>query len=128
MERLFSNFSRAHLKIFLGFYVVFAALTCFVLNAGTPSDRRDTPIIKATLGAVSGPFTGAIARHFQSCCWRFSLGLFPYCAVFLGVGLLFQPIPLPFPRIERGVRLMMWCIGLLGWFAGAPASFLHALS
>jgi hypothetical protein len=128
MHRLFHNFSRAHLYVFLGFYLAFAALTFFALNAGSASDRRENHIAAATIGAVSGPFTGAIARHFQSCCWRFSLTLFPYCALFLGAGVLSQIVSLPLKRFERTVRLTFWCIGLLGWFGGALVSFVHALS
>jgi len=128
MKRLFCNFTRTHLVLLLGFYVVFAAFTFFVLNAGTPSDRRDTPIICATIGAFSGPFTGAIARHYQSCCMQFSWGLFPFCASILGVGVVVQAVPLPFPQFERQMRIAMWCVGLFGWFAGIPVSFLHALS
>jgi hypothetical protein len=128
MRHLFRNFSRVHLYIFLGFYLAFAALTFFALNAGPESSRRERQIVAATLGAVSGPFTGAIARHFQSCCLQFSVMLFPYCALFLGAGLLAQIVPLPFQRFERKVRLTIWCIGLLGWFGGGLVSFLHALS
>jgi hypothetical protein len=128
MRRLFYNFGRVHLYIFLGFYLAFAALTFFALHAGSESDRRENPIAAATLGSVSGPFTGAIARHFQSCCWQFSLAVFPYCALFLGAGLLCQIIPLPFQRFEHTVRLTIWCIGLFGWFGGALVSLAHALS
>ena len=128
MQHLLHNFGRVHLYIFLGFYVVFAALSFFILNAGSESDRRENQITAATVGAVSGPFTGAIARHFQSCCWKFSLAIFPYCALFFGAGLLCQIIPLPFKRLEHTVRLTTWCIGLLGWFGGALLSFAHALS
>ena len=128
MQRLFHNFSRAHLYVFLGFYLAFAALTFFALNAGSESDRRENQIAAATLGAVSGPFTGAIARNFQSCCWHFSVTLFPYCAAFLGAGFVFQIVPLPFQRFERTFRLSIWCFGLLGWFGGVVVSFLHALS
>src|SRR6267378_6276699 len=105
MRRLFYNFGRVHLYIFLGFYLAFAALTFFALHAGSESDRRENPIAAATLGSVSGPFTGAIARHFQSCCWQFSLAVFPYCAAILGVGLLVQLVPLPFRQWNNLVRL-----------------------
>lgn len=122
------HFDRVHLYIFLGFYLVFAALTFLALNAGSESDRRENQIAAATLGAIFGPFTGAIARNFQSCCWQFSVTLFPFCALFLGAGVLFQMIPLPFRRFERPVRIALWGIGLLGWFGGALVSFGHALS
>lgn len=128
MKHLYRNFSRVHGYIFLGFYGGFAALTFLILNAGSEADRRGNQIVWATLGTVSGPFTGAIARHFQSCCWQFSAMLFPYCGFLLGAGLLAQMIPFPFQRFERGVRIAMWCLGLLGWFGGALVSFGHALS
>ena len=128
MRSFFHRFSRVHLRIFLGFYVAFAALTFFALASGSESDRRGYPIMAATLGVVSGPFTGAIARHLQSCCWQFSLALLPYCAASLGAGILFQCVPLPCRRFERAARLVLWCVGLLGWFGGALVSFAHALS
>jgi hypothetical protein len=128
MKPFLHKFDRVHLYIFLGFYLTFAVLAFLVLNAGSASDRRENQIAAATLGVVSGPFTGAIARSFQSCCWNFSLSIFPYCAAFLGVGVLSQVIPFPFHRFERPVRLTLWCIGLLGWFGGVLVSFLHALS
>lgn len=114
MRRLFNHFSRVHLYLFLGFYVAFAAVTFLALNAGSVSDRRENWIVAATLGAVSGPFTGAIARHFQSCCLQFSLSA-PDCVAF-GAGVLFQIVTLPFQRFARAARLTLWCLGLLGWF------------
>lgn len=128
MRHLFQHFRRAHLHVFQGFYVAFAVMTFFVLNAGSVSDRRENAIAAATTGVVSGPFTGAIARHFQSCCLEFSLSILPWCALVLGVGVLFQIVPLPFHRCARSTRLILWCLGLLGWFGGALVSFLHALS
>ena len=128
MQRLLQKFGRVHLYTFLGFYFAFSALTFIALSNGSESDRRENWILAATLGTISGPFTGAIARHLQSCCWQFSLTLFPYCATFLGVGIVSQLIPLPITRIERAVRLSLWCLGLLGWFGGVAVSFAHALS
>ncbi|HEU5125827.1 MAG TPA: hypothetical protein VFW05_17380 [Verrucomicrobiae bacterium] len=128
MQRFFNNFSRVHLYIFLGFYITFAALTFFTLDSGSDSERRENQIVGATFGVVSGPFTGAIARHFQSCCRQFSIALLPYCAAILGAGIFFQIVPLPFQRFERVVRITFWSIGLLGWFGGALVSFMHALS
>ena len=128
MRPLFQHFSRAHLRLFVGFYIVFGAVTFFILNSGTVSDRRENAIAVATVGVVSGPFTGAIARNCKSCCLAFSRSILPWCASFLGVGLLFPIVPLPFQRFARATRLSVWCVGLLGWFGGALVSFLHALS
>jgi len=126
--KLFSHFERRHGWILLGFYVVSVVLSLLVLLPGSLSGRGDSlsRSIAAALGAFSGPFTGAIARGFQRCCWEFSLGLFPFCGAVLGAGLLMQIIPLPVWH-QRTVRLTAWGIGLAGWFAGIPVSFLHAL-
>ena len=128
MRPLFRHFSLVHLYLFLGFYLVFAAVTFFVLNAGSVSDRRENAIAAATIGVVSGPFTGAIARHFQSCCLEFSFSVLPYSALILAAGVLFQVVPLPFQRFAQATRLTLWCLGWLGWFGGALVSFAHALS
>lgn len=128
MKNIFRHFSRTHLHVFLGFYLAFGALTFFALWEQSPSDWRENWNVAATVGCLSGPFTGAIARQFQGCCLEFSLGLLPYCAAFLLGGFAFQVVPIPFRSIERPARLVMWCIGLFGWFGGGMASFAHALS
>ena len=128
VAHLFRHFTRTHLFIFLGFYIVFAGLTALALSAGSDSDRREAPIVSAALGSISGPFTGAIARHFQSCCWNFSLSIFPWSAALLGIGVLAQIVAMPWKCCERAMRLTAWCLGLLGWFGAIILSFAHALS
>ena len=122
------RFGRLHLGSFLVFYAAFAALTFIVLNAGSESDRRENAILLAAVGAVLGPFTGAIARHWQPCCAQFSMSLLPYCAGFLALGVASQFIPIPFQRFERFLRLSLWFAGLAIWFGGGLFSFAHALS
>lgn len=85
--------------ILLGFYFGFAGFTFFVLSRQSASDWRENWNCAATIGALSGPFTGAIARHVQSCCWQNSVTLLPYCASFLGAGIACQIIPLPFQHL-----------------------------
>ena len=121
-------FTRAHLRAGLAFYLVFAAITFFLLSRQRPGDWRDHWNVAATIGCVSGPFTGAIARGFQSCCWRFSVGLFPYCAGLLFGAAAFQFLPLPVQPRWSVLRLAVWCVGLLSWFGGGLVSFGHALS
>ena len=121
-------FGVAHLLIFLGFYVAFAMLTYLALNAGTPSDRRENAVVAATVGSFSGPFTGAIARRFQTCCWQAAMAVFPYSAALLGLGVLAQIVPFRAGRFERSIRLVLWCAGLAGWFGGGVLVFGHALS
>jgi hypothetical protein len=128
MKHVFQHFNRKHGYVFLGFYLAFACLTLFVLSRQPASDWRDNWNMAATVGSLSGPFTGAIARHFQSCCWQFSVSLFPYCAVFLLGGFAFQLVPIPWQAAQGWLRLVVWSIGLLGWFGGGVVSFGHALS
>jgi hypothetical protein len=128
MKSAFQHFSRMHAYVFLGFYLGFASLTLFVLSRQSASDWRNNWNWAATVGSVSGPFTGAIARQCQSCCWQFSVTVFPYSAAFLLGGVTFQFVPIPWRAGQRPLRLVVWSLGLLGWFGGGVVSFLHALS
>lgn len=121
------SFDRGHLTIFLVLYALFAGLTLLVLWQQSPSDWKGNWNTAATLGAVTGPFTGAIARHFQGCCLKASLSLFPYCLIFLLGGAALQLIP-RHTGAWRPIRLSLWTLGLLGWFGGSLVSFLHAFS
>jgi hypothetical protein len=127
-QKLWRHFSRAHLWIFLVLYCLFAAFTGYILSRQSQSDRRDNWNAAATLGAVAGPLTGAVARNLQSCCLKFSLALLPYCGGIVIGGLAFQLVPLPFQRAARSVRLTIWTLALLGWFGGGVLSLGHALS
>ncbi len=105
MRRDLPAFGAVHLFIFLGFYLAFAALTYLALNAGTESDRRENAVVAATVGSFTGPFTGAIARRFQSCCWQAAMSVFPYSATMLGLGALAQIVPFPAGRLPLLLRL-----------------------
>jgi hypothetical protein len=80
------------------------------------------------VGTITGPFTGAMSRGFQSCCLRFSLTLMAYCAPFLLIGLAVQFIRLPERKWPRVLRMSVWIGGWLVWFLGGILSFGHALS
>src|SRR5580765_3507004 len=125
MKHLLRYFNRKHLYLIFCFYLAFAGVTFPVLSQQSKSDWRDNWNTLATLGVISGPFTGAIARHFQSCCSQFSFALFPYCAALLVGGMGFQLVPLS-PKAKEGFfRLVVWCVGLLAWFGGGVVSFGH---
>jgi len=119
---------RTHLFVFLAGYLLFAGLTGFVLSKQSPSDRRENLNVAATLGAVSGPLTGAIARNFQSCCLEFSMKLLPYCAGVGIAGLAFHFLALPDRHPARAVRLAIWALAVFVWFGGGVLSLGHALS
>jgi hypothetical protein len=125
-ERLTRPGVSGHVRIFVVLYVVFALYAYTATIAGSPGDVRDRPVALVTMGAILGPLTGALARHWQGCCLGFSLAILPYCGAALALGVVFQVIPLPFPRFRRGVRLAAWTCGWVVWFLGIPVSFLHA--
>jgi hypothetical protein len=128
MSPFTSNFTKVHLKILLGFVVAFTWLSIWWLSQQSTGDQRDNWNVATVILTWTGPFAGAIARHLQSCCFKFSLSLLPFCAAFLLGGVVCQIVALPLEHGQRGFRLVTWTVGLLGWFAGAPISFLHALS
>ena len=120
--------TQIHLYSFLGAYVAFAGLTLFTLSRQSQGDWQSNWNAAATLGAVSGPMTGAIARRFQSCCLEFSMHLLPWCAGFLIGAFMLQVVPIPFPGIEKPLRRLSWFVGVFVWFGGGFLSFLHAFS
>jgi hypothetical protein len=126
--RVFENhFTWIQSSILVVFLLVFGALTFAALRSGSPDDVRERPQLLSTLATPLGPLVGAIARRGQGCCLQFSLGLLPYCGSCLLCGGLMQILRLPFQKFNFSVRIGAWCLGLFGWFAGIPLSFLHAL-
>ena len=85
-----SNLTTTHRTIFLAMCGVFAALTFTVTAMNVPHgpDGYDKVIV-ATIGTLACPMPGALSRGCQSCCLRFSLGLFPYA----GAALLVAVVP-----------------------------------
>lgn len=126
---LFANqIRKVHFYLLLAFVAAFSALTFWALLLQSPSDWRDNHNLAATSLTVLGPFTGAIARPSQASCWRFAWGLFPYCAGILSLAVIFQFIRLPLRRGAKATQIVMWVLGLLGWFGGGVISLLFALS
>jgi hypothetical protein len=122
------NFTSAHRTIFLVMWAVFAALTFTVTAINVPHGPNNYgEVIWATIGTLAGPMPGALSRGCQSCCLRFSLGLFPYAGVALLIAVLPQFMPWATGRIGQAVRLIFWTLGLLGWFGTGIISFGHAL-
>src|SRR6478735_5093224 len=119
--------SRARWYILLGLLAPFTALTYLAVSSGSPGDVRDRPVALTTLATITGPFTGAIARHGQSCCLQFSLRLAAICGPVLTLGLIAQAVPLPFGRGQHAVRLVFWTLGWFVWLFSGHVSFMHAL-
>jgi hypothetical protein len=127
MNIFINHFRRVHLYIFLGFALAFSIFTYYAvihMSPGDWNDWRGTHPYRATLLTIFGPFTGAILRPFDQDCWQTSRGLLLFCAPLLVFGLLCQLVRLPFRRGAQALRIAMWVIGLLSWFAGSVLSLL----
>ena len=127
--RFVSNFTWAHLCVFLVTWFGFTVLTLYILSRGLDdAQSRLLFVLSTSVASVSGPLTGAISRGFQGCCLEFSVWLMPYCATGLGIALLVHVSSTSSSLWMRSVRLLTWTIGLFIWFAGGIVSFGHALS
>ena len=98
------------------------------VSSGSPGDVHDRPVALTTLATITGPFTGPIARHGQSCRLRFSLRLAAICGPVLAPGLIAQVVPPPFRRGRQAVRPVLWTLGWFVWLFRGHVSFMHALS
>lgn len=115
-------------SIVIGLLLPFMVLTYLAVRPRSPSEAYDRPVVLTTLATIAGPFTGAIARHGQSCCLDSSLRIAAFCGPILLVGVVAPVVPLPFRRGSRFLRVVLWTIGWTAWLLGGPVSFVHALS
>lgn len=123
-----NNFSANHVFAFLALLAVFTVLTFVITNAGVDNNPdHNTRVVQATVGTITGPLTGAIARGFQSCCLECSLQLMAWCGPVLLLGVVSQFVGASDRRLAATVRMGLWTAGWLVWFSGGIVSFGHAL-
>ena len=128
MRYIKNNMTKAHLFCFVGMLGVFSVLTFLATNAGVDDGcDRNARVLQATMGTITGPLTGAVARGFQGCCLGFSLSVMAYCAPVLLIGVMLQFVGSSERKWLRIVRMAFWILGWLVWFAGGLLSFGHAL-
>jgi len=111
--------------VFASLLALFTILT-FLETEGYKSSDGVHPL-QATAGTITGPFTGAIARGYQSCCLKVSVTLTAYCAPILLFGVFVQFIRLPEGRLSRTLRMVLWVVGWLVWFLGGILALGHAM-
>ncbi|MEZ6121476.1 MAG: hypothetical protein R3C28_33645 [Pirellulaceae bacterium] len=102
--------------------------TGIVFAAVNASTKDLSTAIYTTAGSISGPFVGAIARHFQNCCFAASLHIAIRCGPILIFGIAAQFLPFGHLRWGRTLQYLAWSTGWLLWFGGGLLSFGHALS
>ncbi len=122
------HLTKWHAIVFAGLLALFMTVT-FQATGGWNNYPPSSGVhsLEATLGAITGPLTGAISRGFQSCCLKASLTLMAYCAPVLFVGCVMQFIRLPEGKLAQAVRMVAWILGWLAWFCGGLLSLVHAL-
>lgn len=110
-----SRFDRRHSWILGSILVGFATVNYFVTDS-----------LRIAIGTVLGPFVGAFARDWQSCCTAFSWTLAPWACAALLAAVAFQIWPRsgnPKPMW----RYVVWGLGWTVWCFAGWVSFLHAL-
>ena len=79
------------------------------------------------LGTLRGPFAGAVARDWQSCCADSSWSIAPFAISSLMIGLAVQVLFHPKARVLAIGRAVVWWLSSLAWFFAALLSYGHAL-
>ena len=115
-------FTRAHAIIFACVWTPFAVLTFFAAQDQHGPKGGLGFATLATVGSLGGPMTGALLRDFQSCCLVASLQCLALCGPIFAISVAFQFVPM-----YRPLRLGLWTLGCMAWFAGGLLSFGHAL-
>jgi hypothetical protein len=99
--------------------LAFLCVSCLVLSI--------TGSAPYAVGAILGPFAGAVARDWQSCCAENSWAIAPYAFASLGIGLTVQLLWHPEGRALRFLRALVWWLASASWFVAAILSYAHAL-
>lgn len=119
---------RAHereIALFLVLYVFFAGFTALVAHGLTDDNDHARRVAISAVGIVAGPFVGALNRGSpHEACVEFGLFLLPWGLIplALGAGALITGRPRSSP-----VRLALWTIGWLAWYATGIVSLGFAL-
>lgn len=80
------------------------------------------------LATILGPWAGAFARDWQSCCAGFSSSLFWISGPLLLVGIGVQFVPIGrLAHWERRLKDWAWSLGWVAWFGASWVSYLHAV-
>jgi hypothetical protein len=98
----------------------------FILLAFGVTNYFVTDSLRIASGTVLGPFIGAFARDWQSCCTAFSWTLAPWAGAALMVAVVAQM----WPRAGTTTplwRYVVWGLGWAAWCFTGWVSFLHAL-
>ena len=106
-------------------FLVFTVIAVLAVTDG--ATRGGVNAVAGVSAVITGPFVGAVARGFQSCCLEFSLRIAWYCVPALLLGILLQWMPSRHGK-WMFLKLSAWVIGWIAWFGGGVLSYLHAFN
>ncbi len=124
-----ASFSATHLWIIATLWLMWTFIYMFLVVA----HQRDYPerlksLMLTPLITAVAPLMGAMLRGFQGCCLQVSLGVLMWALpIPIGVVLL-QWNWNSQHQILRIVRLLIWLIAWMLWFASGMVSLGHAMS
>jgi hypothetical protein len=123
------GFTLWHWFTLLGLHAIFTVLTYLATNSGLSKGYdHDKYVWRATACAVAGPYVGAVARGGQRDCVDFGTSLLKYVGAALGFAVVIQLLPLTREANFPVIRLALWCVAWLAWYASGIVSLLFALS
>jgi len=118
--------NRKHLKSFAIIYVTFTVIIGILVSLGADKTNYLQNVLLTTLGSITGPMIGAIAREFQGCCLEFSLSVLKIALPILFFGIAVQFIKTESKKKDT-IKLCIWCIAWISWFVLGILTFGHAL-
>ena len=124
-----TSFSATHWWIIATLWLMWTIIYMSLVVAHQRDDsERLKSLMLTPLTTVVAPLIGAMLRGFQGCCLQVSLCvLFWALPIPIGAALL-QWYGNPDHQILRIVRLLIWMIAWMLWFASGILSFGHAMS
>jgi hypothetical protein len=127
-ESLGNRFTRLHGFCAAGLLIAFMGLVLFCCLMNWRAIGHNLPlVIRATLGTVTGPFDGPIARPCPGAAWMATWWCLPVCGSALVLAFVCQFVPLPFRRGAYAFRILTWFFGWFVWLCGAIPSLLNAI-
>ena len=127
-SRIGSRFSRVHWIFFGILWASWSTLYVLAVSDGlTDGNGKFSKVLMTPVYTLGGPMIGAWVRDSQSCCLDVSLWILAYAAPIPLAATILQFVWVPQGRGLRVLRLLIWCLAWMIWFASGLPSLAHAL-
>ncbi len=123
------SFSATHWWIIATLWFVWTIIYMSLVVAHQRNDpERLKSLILTPLFTAVAPLLGAMLRDFQGCCLQVSLGVLFWALPIPIAAALLQWCWNPKQLILRIIRMLIWMIAWMLWFASGILPFGHAMS